>query len=71
MAIINGTAANDTLVGTAGSDTLNGLTGADRTIGGLGNDTYIIDQAGDLVSELTNQGNDLVRAAVSTTSSAV
>jgi hypothetical protein len=67
MAIIIGTAANDTLVGTAGSDTLNGAAGADKLIGGNGNDTYVVDQAGDLVSELTNQGNDLVRAAVSTT----
>ena len=39
MAIINGTAANDTLTGGAGSDVITGHAGDDRLIGGDGNDT--------------------------------
>ncbi|MEQ1589018.1 MAG: calcium-binding protein [Gallionella sp.] len=53
MAIINGTAANDTLAGTAAADTINGLAGADTMIGGLGNDIYYVDNIGDVASETT------------------
>ncbi|WP_259665426.1 hypothetical protein [Rhizobium bangladeshense] len=38
-------------------DALNGGSGADRLIGGTGNDTYIVDNAGDLVSEVGNEGS--------------
>jgi len=68
MAILTGTAANDTLVGTANDDTLNGLTGADKMSGGDGNDRYFIDQAGDIVTELANKGTfDYVVSTFSTT----
>jgi tricorn protease-like protein len=46
-----GLAGNDTLVGGAGNDVLNGGTGADLLKGGLGNDTYVVDNAGDVVDE--------------------
>jgi hypothetical protein len=46
-----GLAGNDTLVGGAGNDVLNGGTGADLLKGGLGNDTYVVDDAGDVVDE--------------------
>src|SRR5918992_6192290 len=51
MAVVNGTAGNDSLTGTSsadtlngfgGNDTLNGLAGIDRLDGGAGNDTYIV-----------------------------
>ncbi len=49
MAILYGTAVNDTLVRTPGDDTLNGLTGADKMTGGTGNDTLIGGQGADVM----------------------
>jgi Ca2+-binding RTX toxin-like protein len=46
---------------------LNGGLGADILIGGLGNDTYVVDDAGDLITEAFNEGVDLVQASVSHT----
>jgi Ca2+-binding RTX toxin-like protein len=57
------TAGNDTLTGTDGADTINGLAGADDLSGGLGNDTYVLDVAGDVVHELADEGTDLVQVA--------
>jgi trimeric autotransporter adhesin len=59
-----GLAGNDQLTGLGGHDRLDGGTGADQLIGGLGNDTYVIDAAGDVVTELLNEGRDTVQAAV-------
>ncbi|MEQ1525411.1 MAG: hypothetical protein ABL911_01520 [Gallionella sp.] len=61
MAIITGTTANDTLLGTATDDTINGLAGADIMYGGLGNDTYAIDNVGDIVVESAGEGIDTVQ----------
>jgi Rod binding domain-containing protein len=46
-----GSAGHDQLLGLAGNDVLNGGTGADLLKGGLGNDTYVVDDAGDVVDE--------------------
>ncbi|NKM82721.1 beta strand repeat-containing protein, partial [Rhizobium leguminosarum] len=62
--VITGGAAIDTLSGGVGNDTLNGGAGADRLIGGEGNDTYFVDHAGDLVTEVANEGIDTVRTTL-------
>lgn len=61
---LQGTAVNDALYGLAGNDTLDGGTGADSLVGGLGDDTSIVDDAGDVVTELANEGTDTVRSSV-------
>ncbi|MGO7317871.1 M10 family metallopeptidase C-terminal domain-containing protein, partial [Rhizobium ruizarguesonis] len=61
---ITGGAATDTLSGGAGNDTLNGGAGADSLIGGEGDDIYIVDNAGDLVTEAADEGIDTVRTTL-------
>ena len=53
----------DTLYGENGNDILNGGTGNDIMIGGTGADTYYVDNAADIVTELSFQGNDTVFSA--------
>jgi len=64
----NGNALANTLFGNNGSNLLNGLAGADDMRGGAGNDTYIVDNIGDLVIETSAAGGtDTVQSAVSYT----
>ncbi|WP_413711654.1 DUF4214 domain-containing protein [Rhizobium sp. Rhizsp82] len=63
--VIKGGAAVDKLTGGAGNDTLDGGVGADTLIGGSGNDLYIVDNAGEIITELTGEGNDTVKTAIS------
>ncbi|MEP7300749.1 MAG: hypothetical protein ABI699_04415, partial [Caldimonas sp.] len=46
-----GNALKNTLVGNAAANVLDGGAGGDRIAGGDGSDTYVVDSAGDLVSE--------------------
>jgi len=73
---LNGEAGDDLLFGELGTDILNGGAGNDRLDGGLGadtmaggtgNDTYWVDNVADVVTEVANQGVDLVNASVTHT----
>ena len=53
---LTGSAYADTLTGNALANIINGGAGADKMIGGAGNDTYVVDNAGDVVDEVSNGG---------------
>jgi trimeric autotransporter adhesin len=63
----SGNILSNNLVGNTADNTLDGGTGTDTLAGGVGHDTYIVDNAGDVTTENSNEGNDLVQTSVSYT----
>jgi Ca2+-binding RTX toxin-like protein len=61
---LKGSAFADSLTGNTGNNTLDGGDGADTLVGGAGDDVYLVDSAGDVLTELTDGGTDLVQSSV-------
>ncbi len=62
-----GNSLDNLILGNSADNTLDGGSGNDTLEGGAGNDTYVIDSLDDVVTELTNKGNDTIRSSLSTT----
>jgi Ca2+-binding RTX toxin-like protein len=65
--IVEGGADADQISTGAGKDRLDGGTGDDSLTGGAGRDTYVVDSLGDTLTELANEGRDLVLASLTWT----
>lgn len=65
--VLNGLGGNDHLYGYDGNDVLDGHVGFDKMYGGAGNDSYIVDNVGDVVTELAGEGKDSVSASINYT----
>ena len=63
---LRGLAGSDQLNGGQGHDLLDGGSGTDTMRGGIGNDTYVVDVAGDVVTELVDEGADTVQTSLLT-----
>jgi Ca2+-binding RTX toxin-like protein len=62
---LTGDSGNNTIYGRSGNDTIDGGAGADFMSGGLGDDTFIVDNVGDVAGEGQHGGTDRVRSSIS------
>ena len=46
------------------ANVIDGGAGADAMAGGAGNDTYVVDDAGDIITEALTGGTDLVKSSI-------
>lgn len=57
----------NTLTGAAGNDWLDGKGGIDKMVGGAGDDTYVTDNASEIITERSNEGTDRILTSISYT----
>ena len=55
------------MIGAVNADLLDGGTGNDRRADGKGNDDYVVDSVGDIITEKANEGEEIVRSSISYT----
>lgn len=60
-----GNALDNRIVGNSANNILDGISGADTLIGGQGNDTYYVDNLGDVLIENAGEGIDSVQSSIS------
>jgi len=63
--LLLGNAGDDQMLGGNGNDQLDGGVGADSMVGGAGDDIYVMENIGDMVTELPGEGVDTARSGIS------